>query len=76
MPATSKAQRRFFGLMAHNPKMAKKAGIDMTKAQMMDYASTPEKGLPEKSPNALRAAVMGRNKVVNRVAKARRRMAA
>lgn len=47
MPATSKAQRRFFGMIEHNPGMAKAKGIDMTHDQMHDFAATSEKDLPE-----------------------------
>ena len=47
MPAVSKAQRRFMGMMEHNPEMAKAEGIDMTTEQMHDLASTKEKGLPK-----------------------------
>ena len=49
MPAKSKAQRKYFGWLEHAPEAAakrKKSG--MTHAQMHDFASTPEKGLPEK----------------------------
>lgn len=48
MPATSKAQRKFFGMLEHNPGMAKERGVDMTKEQMHDFAATKEKGLPER----------------------------
>lgn len=48
MPAKSVAQRRFFGMMEHNPEMAKKRGIDMSKEQMHDFAATSEKGLPDR----------------------------
>ena len=45
MPARSKAQRRFFGMVA--------AGIipkpkGMTRADVEKFARTPEKGLPER----------------------------
>jgi hypothetical protein len=49
MPSVSKAQRRYFGWLEHAPDAAsarKKSG--MTKEQMHDFASTDEKGLPEK----------------------------
>jgi len=48
MPAVSKKQRKFFGMLEHNPGMAKKKGINMTKSQMHDFAATKEKGLPTK----------------------------
>jgi len=47
MPAESKAQRRFFGMLEHNPGMAEKKGIHMSKDEMHKMASTSEKGLPE-----------------------------
>lgn len=50
MPAESKAQRRFFGMVEHDPNaspaVAKAAG-SMTKEQAHDFAATKEKGLPE-----------------------------
>ena len=49
MPATSKAQQRFFGMLEHNPGMAKARGIHMTKDQMHDFAATNTKGLPERA---------------------------
>lgn len=48
MPSVSKAQRRFFGMLEHNPGMAKEKGINMTHQQMHDFASTPESNLPER----------------------------
>ena len=58
MPAVSKAQRKFFGMLEHNPGMAKKRGIKMTHAQMHEYASTSEKNLPYKvkKPNLAKGA--------------------
>lgn len=53
MPATSKAQR-FFGMLEHNPGMAREKGITMSKDQMHDFAATKEKGLPEHVKNAPR----------------------
>ena len=47
MPSVSVAQRHFFGMLEHNPGMAKERGINMTKSQMHDFASTKEKGLPK-----------------------------
>lgn len=46
MPAKSVKQRRFMGMMEHNPQMAKARGINMSKQQMHDFAATPEAGLP------------------------------
>ena len=49
-PAESKAQRRFFGMVEHDPNaspaVAKAAG-SMTKGQARDFAVGSEKGLPE-----------------------------
>lgn len=50
MPAISKKQRRFFGMLEHDPGMAKERGVDMSKSQMHDYAVTKEKNLPERAP--------------------------
>lgn len=50
MPAKSVAQRRFFGMLEHNPGMAKARGVNMTKEQMHDFAATPEKNLPAHAP--------------------------
>lgn len=47
MPAVSKKQRRFFGMIEHDPDMAKAKGVDMTQDQMHDFAATKESGLPE-----------------------------
>lgn len=51
MPATSQAQRRFFGWAEHHPEEAKREGKypkGMTRDQMSEFASTPEKGLPKR----------------------------
>lgn len=51
MPATSQAQRRFFGFVEHNPDKAKQEGVypkGMTTGQMHDFAATKDKGLPQK----------------------------
>jgi hypothetical protein len=49
MPAESKAQRRFMGMVEHDPNaspaVAEAAG-SMTKGQAHDFAATKEKGLP------------------------------
>jgi hypothetical protein len=50
MPAKSQAQRRFFGMVEHNPAIAKERGIDMPKQSMHDFAATPDKGLPDRAP--------------------------
>jgi hypothetical protein len=54
MPAVSRKQRRFFGMLEHNPEMARERGIHMTKSQMHDFAATREKGLPEQAPSRRR----------------------
>lgn len=49
MPAVSVAQRKYFGWLEHSPDAAaerKKSG--MTHQQMHDYASTKDKGLPQR----------------------------
>jgi hypothetical protein len=46
MPSKSVAQRRFFGMAEHGKLQASKMP-DMTKAQMHDFAVTPEANLPE-----------------------------
>lgn len=46
MPATSIAQRRFFGGWEHDPEGMHGARPKMTHEQMHDFAATPEKGLP------------------------------
>ena len=48
MPAVSKAQRRFFGMIEHDPEAVARAGVDMTHKQMHDFAATKEKNLPER----------------------------
>lgn len=49
MPAQSTAQRRLFAIAEHSPDKLndKKVLGSMSKNQMHDYASTPEKGLPK-----------------------------
>lgn len=51
MPAVSQAQQRFFGMLEHNPGMAKEKGIHMTHQQMHDFAVGPEKQKPEHVKN-------------------------
>ncbi len=46
MPATSKAQQKFFAICEHSPQHATGKCPDMTQGQMRDYAATPTKGLP------------------------------
>lgn len=49
MPATSKAQRQLFAIAEHQPDKLKNKKVlgSMSKEDMHDFASTPEKGLPE-----------------------------
>ena len=52
MPAKSKKQRRAMAIAEHHPKelYAKNKGLKkMSKSQLHDYATTPEKGLPTKA---------------------------
>ena len=56
MPAVSKAQQKFFGIvraiqkgeMAPTTPETAKAAADMKKKDVKDFASTKHKGLPEK----------------------------
>ena len=48
MPAKSKAQRRMMGADLARAKAGKETKTGMTLAQLSDYASTPEKGLPKR----------------------------
>lgn len=48
MAAKSIAQRQFMAICEHDPQHAKGKCPDMTKEQLHEYASTPEKGLPKK----------------------------
>ena len=48
MPSTSKRMRRFMGAEYRRKKQGKRTRTGMTLAQLADYASTPEKGLPER----------------------------
>jgi hypothetical protein len=80
MPAKSVKQQRFMAMidsyksgdMPEASPAIKKAGASMSAEDVNDFASTKHKGLPEKvGGNALMAAMMGKNRVVNRVAKAK-----
>jgi len=48
MPATSKAQQRFFAMCEHGVSTNKACPSGMTKSQMHDFAATPSKGLPSR----------------------------
>ncbi len=51
MPAKSIAQRRLFAIAEHHPEMLEGGSnasmLKMSKSQMHDFATTPEKGMPE-----------------------------
>lgn len=50
MPANSKAFRRLTAIAEHDPEAVRpenKGVLGMSKEQLHDFASTPEKGLPE-----------------------------
>lgn len=51
MPSLSVSQRRAAAIAEHHPEQAKGAAKEMaksmTKSQLHDYATTPEKNLPE-----------------------------
>jgi hypothetical protein len=48
MPSVSKAQRRYFGMLDHDPAKRKAAGVSKQTAH--DFAASKEKGLPERVP--------------------------
>lgn len=50
MPATSKAQQRFFAIAEHAPSKLRKAAPKMSKAKMHEFAATKVKNLPAKAP--------------------------
>jgi hypothetical protein len=50
MPSTSKAQQGFMGAELARKRSGKKTKTKMTVQQLMDYASTPKKGLPQRAP--------------------------
>lgn len=58
MPATSRAQGRFFRWAEHNPAQAHREGkaTGMSREQMHDFAVTPDRGLPERRGVLRRAA--------------------
>lgn len=47
MPAQSKAQNRLMQAAAHNPDVAKKAGIPQSTAKEFAQSTSTTKGLPE-----------------------------
>jgi hypothetical protein len=51
MPAPSKAMREAAAIAEHHPEelyARNKSLLKMTKSELHDYASTPEKGLPKR----------------------------
>ena len=62
MPAVSKKQQKFFGIvraiqkgeMAPTTPETAKAAADMNKSDVKDFASTKHKGLPEKKKKSLK----------------------
>jgi len=53
MPAVSVKQRRVMAIAEHHPEELNKRNrglLGMNHQQLHDFASTPEKGLPEKKP--------------------------
>lgn len=59
MPAKSKKQRKSMAIAEHHPEMLNKKNrgmLMMSKNQLHDMASTPEKNLPKKSANDIKKA--------------------
>jgi hypothetical protein len=55
MPAKSKAQREAMAIAEHNPSKLNKANrgmLNMSHAQLHDFAATKEKKLPERKSDA------------------------
>ncbi len=53
MPSESKSQRRAMAIAEHHPDQLygrNKGLLKMSKGQLHDFATTPEKGLPAKVP--------------------------
>lgn len=57
MPAVSKAQRRFFGLLEHHPEQVRGPKPKMTVDQIHDFAASSEKGLPEHKESPVKSAM-------------------
>ena len=59
MPATSKAQQRFFAMCEHDPQHAQGKCPNMSQEKMHEYAATPLGGLPNRVPrNKLKSRMM------------------
>jgi hypothetical protein len=48
MPAKSKAQQKFFGMMLNKKRKGQPTGLGMTEPQIEDFAGTKTRGLPAK----------------------------
>ena len=74
MPALSKKQQRFFGIvraiqkgeMAPTTPETAKAAKDMKKGDVKDFASTKHKGLPEKKVKKEETDYKSRDKILKR----------
>ena len=74
MPALSKKQQRFFGIVraiqkgeqAPTTPETAKAAKDMKKGDVKDFASTKHKGLPEKKVKKEETDFKSRDKILNR----------
>jgi len=65
MPATSKAIRRATAIAEHHPEELygrNKSLLNMSKGELHKFASTPEKGLPEKSSKTSLRSIYKRGK--------------
>ena len=81
MPAVSKAQQKFFGIvraiqkgeMAPTTPETAKAAADMKKSDVKDFASTKHKGLPDKKVKGAKGykGVTPVDKIRNRLAQKR-----
>lgn len=50
MPAKSKAQQAYMAIAEHEPEKLRGPKPKMTKSQLHDFAATPRKGLPRRTP--------------------------
>ena len=74
MPAVSKAQQKFFGIvraiqkgeMAPTTPETAKAAADMKKSDVKDFASTKHKGLPDKKVKKEEKDFSQRDKIMKR----------
>jgi hypothetical protein len=48
MPSKSKAQQRYFGVQLARKRAGKATSVDMTEAQLKEFAQTPLGKLPNK----------------------------